>query len=212
MPSNLALGRQISSDTTPASESRDPSGDSQNVENVLIGMGLIDSHLTHAPSNDSAHRGPKSSTFLPTNMAQVLDADRRAWIRKSPSRHHFRARKHGGPPFSPSFPTYDSGAALEKASKSADSQFRNGSFSDNVFGGKRTRGLSNLFKPRSVTKTSGKGDRTCHTNTSARLTRFRFSSSWRCSPETRKCGAGSSGTGANYIPPLTANTKFTLGI
>lgn len=120
-------------------------------------MGLIDSHLDHTPSKDSVQHGSESSPLSSSNTVQPLDVNRRAWIRKSPSRHHFRTRKHGGPRPTLSLPTYDGEAALERSLNSVESQLRNRSSSDNVSIAQRTRGLSNLFKPWLATKTLGKG-------------------------------------------------------
>jgi hypothetical protein len=121
-----------------------------------------------SPSSDVPRRGPKSSS--PFSGSSALDGGRRGWRHESPTHPNIATRKHGGLPPSPSISKFKTRMSPGTAPTAADSQFAGGSFVDDAVEEKPTRGLSNLFKPRSASKTAGKGGKTGRDIVTAKLT------------------------------------------
>jgi hypothetical protein len=121
-----------------------------------------------SPSSDVAHRGLKSSSPFSGSSAQ--DMGRRGWRHESPTHPDIGTRKYGGLPPSPSFSKFKTRTSPGTAPPMADSQFAGGSFVDDAVEEKRTRGLSNFFKPRSASKTAGKGGKRGRDIVTAKLT------------------------------------------
>lgn len=121
-----------------------------------------------SPSSDVARRGLKSSS--PFSGSSVQDVGRRGRRHESPTHPDIGTRKYGGLPPSPSFSKFKTRTSPGTSPPMADSQFAGGSFIDDAVEEKRTRGLSHFFKPRSASKTAGKGGKRGRDIVTAKLT------------------------------------------
>lgn len=176
LPSDHALVPRTSFDSKSAIPSQTSSRNSQDVDNVVIGLGLIGSKVT--PSQTSA--SPKtvdatssswslrsgadrhfSKSSPPSNWhsEQASSGDGRGSTAKSPAHKNPGTLGTGDLPPSPSFSRFNSRTSSERGPIMAKI-FASGSFAEEAVEGKRTRGLSNLFKTKSANKNSAKGERT----------------------------------------------------
>ncbi len=142
----------------------------------MVALGLVDRQMTpsqtsvspktvdeaglvRSPSIGTACHVRKPNSSL-QDSPQACDADRRGSTPKSPARRNFGKKNYGVLPLSPSFSRYKSRTSSRDAPPTAELRLANGSFVDDAVEGKRTRGFSNLFKPRSASKTVGRGENT----------------------------------------------------
>ena len=149
-------------------------GSHQDADNILIGLGLLDHQMTPCqtsaspetvildPVSTSSSSGvdhvPKSNSSSQEGSEQASYTDRRDWKLNALSHTNLRTMGSGGLFSSPSFPRYNNRPSSRKAPTIAK-VFASGFFVDETAEGKRIRGLSNLFKPRSANRSSGKGER-----------------------------------------------------
>lgn len=114
--------------------------------------------LGYSPSSSAAYHGGKPSPSSLQNTVQAAHVERRGLAPKSPAHLQLGASGHRGLPPSPSFSQYRNRTSSGKPPAMADLPFANSPWIDETIGEKRSRGLSNLFKPRSASKTSGRGE------------------------------------------------------
>ncbi|KAF7507224.1 hypothetical protein GJ744_010782 [Endocarpon pusillum] len=172
--SQLASVSQALSESKPVISSQTSlHRNGQNVETVLIGLDLADhqsrrsqtsvspetfnaANVTQSPGSNGPRHNSLSSPPL-SKSEQALGANRRVLTTNSPTNGIRGLRHHGHLPPSPSFARFNSRSISEKIPK-MPSLFGSGSFFEEAGEGKRTRGFSNLFKPKSTTKNPGRGN------------------------------------------------------
>lgn len=177
-PTQLASVSQASSESKPVISSQTSlNRNGQNVETVLIGLDLADhqsrrsetsvspgtvnaANVTQSPGSYATHHNSLSSP-PPSKSQQALGANRRVLTTNSPTNGIRGLRNRGDLPPSPSFARFNSRSISEKVPK-MPSLFGSGSFFEESGEGKRTRGFSNLFKPKSTSKNPGRGENKHH--------------------------------------------------
>jgi hypothetical protein len=183
IPSKLAYTRQPSADSESMAESQSSSSNSQDVDNIMVALGLLRPRLTlsqmsaspkkanrrrdvGSPNNAVGVRNGRSSPSLQDYSAQACGVDRYDATPSSSETHGFSKRNYGGLPLSPSISRFTSKTGSDKAQRAAQLPFACGSFVDDDVDEKRTRGFSNLFKMKSASKASGKSKKATETTNS----------------------------------------------
>lgn len=142
----------------------------------MISLGLVDrqmipyqvsaslkavngTNLTHLPAGRTVCRGRKSSPGLKKNLAHARSAHQHGWTFGSPPYRDSGSRNYGRLPPSPSFTRYNIRMRSRNAQPITEISSPDGFSFDKPIEAKRMRALSSLFKAKSFSKASCKGDK-----------------------------------------------------
>jgi hypothetical protein len=165
IPSEPGLVPQTSSSSKSAVPNQTSPSNIRAGERIVTGLGSVDSKVPTSQKSTSpktvsgtARQFPDSSPVSNDSSEQAFSVDRRG------SRSNSQAHKSIGTPDtsfmppSPSFSRYNSRTSSERGRTIAKIFGTGSSFTDEAIDGKRARGLSNLFKTKLASKTSGRGE------------------------------------------------------
>jgi hypothetical protein len=163
IPSEPGLVPQMTSSSIPAVPNQTSPSSFRAVERIMSGLESANSKVPTSQNSTSpktvsgaARHFPDSSPVSDRSSEQASSVDRRGSTSTSQAHKSIGTPDSSLLPPSPSFSRYNSRTSSERGRTIA--KIFGSSFTDDATDGKRPRGLTNLFKTKLTSRTSGRGE------------------------------------------------------
>jgi hypothetical protein len=175
IPAKHTPAQQTSVKSHEQAEKNDPSGERQGVEGIFAALGLVreeeiinqnsivretfnKSNATQSTSRIAARQAQRLNFPSEDRSTRSILAAKQHGTLKSSARHESRQKRYDGLPPSPSFSRFKNRTSSGKSPPTVELPFPGSSFLEDGLDGKRGRGLTNLFRPKSSGRSTAKGE------------------------------------------------------